>query len=478
VPKTTRIARASWCGRQTPRIARAAFFVVAVAAYFTAACDAPAPACPGGLDPERLAGLWAARTELLSADVLALRIDAGSARGELDVAVGGIPATARANGELELEYTDAVGRSVSLVGCSDVAHGALGGSIERCAGERCELARFEAEKIELDEPIADDVELLSEFRGNWDEGRTSDLAVAGGVAYVARGPDGLRVLDVSAAEQGDVAELFHVAAPVGDDWNDVALLDGGWALVASLRSGLLVYDVRELPPVLVADGVPAPVSRNGHNVFVAAGRAYLARTGSGGGLDVIDVADPEHPRALGHFALDGAFQAHDVYVEGDIAYVSSLEDGLVVLDVADAERPELVARARIPASHSAYPVETDRGRAVLVATETYAGHLHVLHGDVDAEDFLAPWSEYAAGSPVSAHKLACAGTRCFVAYYQHGLRVVDFATPDEPVAAGHYDTHDGPGETFLEGASGVVVEGDIAYVVDTVRGLLVLRVED
>ncbi len=80
----------------------------------------------------------------------------------------------------------------------------------------------------------------------------------------------------------------------------------------------------------------------------------------------------------------------------------------------------------------------------------------------------------------SPHNVECAHDLCFVAHYQLGLRVFDWSMPNLP-NAGALSTFStwrpsvAGEQSWLQGASGVLLTPSIVYVVDTQNGLFALR---
>ncbi|NQT34514.1 choice-of-anchor D domain-containing protein, partial [bacterium] len=71
-----------------------------------------------------------------------------------------------------------------------------------------------------------------------------------------------------------------------------------------------------------------------HDVFVQGDYAYIADEDEG--LTVVDISDPEHPEVAGNWNVR-VNSCHDVYIIGEIAYLISQTTGLYTLDISDIE---------------------------------------------------------------------------------------------------------------------------------------------
>jgi hypothetical protein len=183
-----------------------------------------------------------------------------------------------------------------------------------------------------------------------------DVAIHQPLAIVAAGDDGLRTVDVSVPSQP--AEIGRLASP---GWK-ASRLELAWplAMVDAGRDGLRVIDVGN-PRRLKERGVYEPVGREPDQwtmnsfsgVAVAGDTAYVAvsqsRRGSpslGGRLEVVSLADPDHPTLLSQASLEvpSGRSLTGVAVSAGRAYVLAW-DWLAIFDVTDPLAPRQLGAA-------------------------------------------------------------------------------------------------------------------------------------
>jgi hypothetical protein len=199
-----------------------------------------------------------------------------------------------------------------------------------------------------------------------------------------------------------------------------------------------------------------------------------------------DVTDPLAPVRLGAATVPGEKSdgVHDMFVDGDRIYANYTDRGLVVFDVG-AGLDQAVALGEVPTSYSHTSiVATLGGRRVVLhgdegmtGTEQGGAHLRILDGDPGSTTFLKELARYQTRPEVGIHNFQLVGDRLYIAYYQDGVRVVDLSNPTSPREVAHYNTWipaTAPGGPF-EGALGIQVVGDLIYVADILRGLVILR---
>lgn len=371
------------------------------------------------------------------------------------------------------------------------AHCFLDGGEEQCGTGAIELRPFGRVEGESE---AEGLELVSEFSGApgspWPEAFTANVRVQDGVAFVVRGRDGLRVVDVSDPEAP--REISWLELPE-DDLNDIKLVSVGetrYALLGSNSRGLLVAEVTDpAQPELVAVVSPSGEPAHGvHTIFTEViddvTYAYLA-DGFTHVVTIWDVSDPAEPVKVGSYAGPSEdFHVHDLYVEGGRMYLNATLGGLIIVDTQpDPASPELVGRfvaAEPTYSHSSWVVRAGGRTVAITGGEGYGSHYRVVDVDPDSPEFLQELGSYQTRPQVSAHNvMAAGGTRAYAAYYQDGVRVLDLSDPSAPSLAAYYNTWspDTALGARFEGAVGLDLdpEAELIYVADQPRGLLILR---
>jgi hypothetical protein len=137
--------------------------------------------------------------------------------------------------------------------------------------------------------------------------------------------------------------------------SDVAV-EGDYAFVADGPLGMTVIDVSDAAsPVPVASWLTA----NGTSAIAAAGGiVYLARGPSAGAFEVLDVSDPLAPALLGSVVLPAAVDAMALG-GGRIWLASRSNQGLQVVDVSDPSSPVLLAVAPLGFNGRSVAVQGD-----------------------------------------------------------------------------------------------------------------------
>ncbi|HEY5948081.1 MAG TPA: hypothetical protein VIV40_21440, partial [Kofleriaceae bacterium] len=106
-----------------------------------------------------------------------------------------------------------------------------------------------------------------------------------------------------------------------------------------------------------------------------------------------------------------------------------------------------------------------------------AAHLSILEGDPASPNFMKEIAIYQTRPEVGIHNFEVHGDRVYIAYYHDGVRIVDLSNPAQPTEVAHYNNwiEDRSYGGAFEGAIGIRKVGDLIYVADLERGLLIFR---
>lgn len=183
-------------------------------------------------------------------------------------------------------------------------------------------------------------------------------------------------------------------------------------------------------------------------VAVSGTTAYVADYG--GGLQIIDVADPKNPSVIG--SLDTPGGAKEISLAGTKVYV--VYKGLQIIDVSRPQAPVMMGSADIPGRAEGIAVAGD---IAYVADPWYGLHL------IDVSRPESPEIITSVSTPGNTYGVAVAGHTAYVADGDKGLQIVDVADPKNPRIVG---------SALMGNAIGIAVIQDTAYVTDNSRGCL------
>jgi hypothetical protein len=351
------------------------------------------------------------------------------------------------------------------------------------------------------------------------------VIVRNGVAYIGNmsAPDGTLIVDVGDPQHP--RELARLGMITGTHSHKVRV-EGDLMVVNRERNpyqlgapddfkgGLGIYDVSTpRKPRLITNWETAGM---GVHRFDFDGRyAYISPTAAGylGNIVMIlDLADPARPVEVGRWWKPGQWTAggevptwhgadhrcHHPLRLGDRLYTSYWHGGFVILDIAEMSQPKLVSSFLTSPpfpwpTHTALPVPfaVQSRRLLLVADEdvrkkhpSYPAFLWLY--DITDETRPIPFASYQVegvdGTPQEEYT-GChqpceriTGTEIPVAWFAHGLRVVDIKNPHAPREVAWYLPEVSSADGGRAQSNDVTVDDrGLIYLLDRIRGCHILE---
>lgn len=339
---------------------------------------------------------------------------------------------------------------------------------------------MEGGRFELRDGLADKLVLVGEI--GHDASGTAfgayDLEVDGDHAFLV-GVDGLVAVDVHDHETPAVIARYLGAQSSG--YNDVVLVHGQDKVAAYLSafdgvSDTDVVDVTDPSTPAIAARVPD----YSHTMTLRGNQLYLANNTSR--IPIYDVSTALAPAPTSPTYVPGPESGmHDMWIDGTTVYANYGFGGFVVFDIAtNLAHPTLLGQIPSSYSHTSTTGTVGGRRIILDGDEGWAGDqaafLRILDGDPSSPTFLTELARYSADPRISIHNFQLVGERLYIAYYQAGVRVVDLHDPTQPREVAHYNTWTGTADGYaFTGALGIQVVGNLIYVADSERGLIILR---
>jgi hypothetical protein len=226
---------------------------------------------------------------------------------------------------------------------------------------------------------------------------------------------------------------------------------------------------------------------------------------------ILDLADPERPQEVGRWWMPGQWEAggetpswtgrqhrcHHPIRLGDRLYVSYWHGGFVILDVSDLGKPRHVSGLDwsppfITPTHTALPVPfLLQGRRVLLVADEDVAKLEpgppsfLWLVDITDERRPTPFASFQVegvdGSPqpefTGCHQPSerITGPEIPVAWFAHGLRIVDIARPHAPREVAHFLPPVPEGSSRVSSNDVCVDDRGLLYLIDRGRGLHILE---
>lgn len=193
-----------------------------------------------------------------------------------------------------------------------------------------------------------------------------------------------------------------------------------------------------------------------YDLDVSSSTLYVADTS--GGLQILDISDPEAASVIGHF--DTGNRAYGVATTGAQTYVAATSSGVYALDTASPGSPALLSNFGSGSFSWDLEIQND----FLYVCDRLNG-LHIF----DISDPSSPQEAAVIATMDQSLDVAFHGDTLYLADYSAGVQIIDISDPRTPQVEGLIPTSQ---------AYGVTVQGDNLFVSDGSYGVRVFDVSD
>ena len=320
-------------------------------------------------------------------------------------------------------------------------------------------------------------------------GSALDIIVRENLAYVADGPTGLSILDISNPEN-----IVFSGSNNKTGYTNKLSLDNDRILTRNLQNRLYLIDISrpespvilstyqsrkqikhlayrkksalfvtkdklaslnlsaEITPPINTEGVTLGGSRRGD---IKDNLLYVADWFSG--LHIYDITNPRAIKHISGYHTKGSSKG--IIVRGHYAFVGDDDHGLQIIDVKDPTQPRLVSE--LPTTGLAYTLKLIDDILYLA---DHRGGFHII----SIRDIEHPERLGGVDTPGKAWAIDVKDNIAYVADDSTGLLVFDVSSPDKPVLISQFN----PGGF----AEDVKIRNDIAFVSFFDKGLYILDI--
>ena len=252
---------------------------------------------------------------------------------------------------------------------------------------------------------------------------------------------------------------------------------GPYAYVVNENSGgLQIIDLTDPDNPTLANTWGASAFTHSHNVAIDQDTGWIYAVGTDVGTVIFDASvDPLEPPLVGVYGSPVITEyVHDLHVQDGVGHAAMVWTGEYrLLDVTTWPFPTIAApRTAGGASHNCWANATN---TVTVTTDEQEAGLVQLW-DVADPTAPSPLAAYSPNTLSIPHNAFLVDGVCHVAWYTEGYHVLDVVDPTRPEPLGYYDMHTGPDGMQL-GAFGCYPfqPSGAVYVSDRTDGLFVFR---
>ncbi len=317
----------------------------------------------------------------------------------------------------------------------------------------------------------------------------TQLYMRGNIIYIVSASQGLKLVDVSDPLN---LQLIHAYSYIINYKFDIS---GDYLYAVNSSGVLVILNISDSLNVNVVSSIN--VSGYTENIAVFNDKAYITKVSTGGGLQIVDVADPSSPDSIGFYAGDYQFiQGRENYVyltrnsdfsildvtdPASVQYVSGYElpgffedisvsgkfaytgsNGFRVFDISDSSRPVQAGYADIAG---------DLVEAAEDSLVVYCPYSMTANNTINIMDVSDPENPVSLDSytcPAMTWDLVVRDSLAYVACWWDGVRIFNFANPSNLTQISHvmgWQQGGVPGVDYCY-AQAAAVWNNYLYIVD------------
>jgi choice-of-anchor B domain-containing protein len=321
------------------------------------------------------------------------------------------------------------------------------------------------------------------FRSSWNLRSTYNdcwgYTAPGGAEYALLGSyGGTSVINVT--DPDSPYETGFIPGP-GSIWRDIKTYQHYAYVVNETSGGLEIIDLSD--PEHPADLANYTGFSRAHNLYIDVPNGHLYTAGSdlgAGGTRILSLANPTAPVEVGSWETT---YLHDVMVQNGRLYGSAIYSGtLYALDVSNIASIQLIGTIKNypnAFTHNAWVTPDDN--FVMTTDETTGAACRLWDlTNTSKSDFAPPLASLYLPNPATIpHNAHIDGDIAVISHYTLGVRIVDLTDPYNITEAGWYDTYpenDGGGYNGCWGAFPFFGNNaDLIVASDQTHGLFVLE---
>ena len=253
-------------------------------------------------------------------------------------------------------------------------------------------------------------------------------------------------------------------------WRDMRTYRNYLYVVTEGGGGMQIIDLADPdnPQLLKTWG--QSVFSNAHNISIDIGTGLAYPCGTNNGIPIIDLSgDPENPVHIGQYTTT---YVHDLCVQDGYAHLGEINNGRYsILDVSRAPNTRTLGSASVNKCHNAWPSRD--GQIAVATTENLAGGVSIF--DISDKRLPIRTSLFFTGGFASVHNAYMKDRVCHMSYYNEGYVAVDLSDPTKPRKIASFDTiaTSGAGFTGAWGCYPFQPSG-VIYVSDRTNGLFLI----
>jgi choice-of-anchor B domain-containing protein len=264
-------------------------------------------------------------------------------------------------------------------------------------------------------------------------------------------------------------------------WRDLKTYGNYLYVVTDCQGGVDVVDLSDPENPVYVNKFGLGVIQHAHNLAIDTDTGIMYLVGTQAGMFVYDLtADPLNPPLIDNW---GPSYIHDVSVQDGVAHAAMIYEGRYrTLDVSNPSNVQTLGQVKTGAkfTHATWPNEDN---TLSVTTDEKVGNRHLGFYDITNPANPQKVGQYSESTISIPHNPFIKDDVCHVSWYTEGYIALDISNPALPVKIGRFDTQpniEPGGSSGFSGAWGCYpfAPSGFVYISDRTRGLFVISLNE
>jgi choice-of-anchor B domain-containing protein len=267
----------------------------------------------------------------------------------------------------------------------------------------------------------------------------------------------------------------------GCTWRDLKTFNQYLYVVNDCAGGVDVIDLTDPENPTYANLFGTQHMSHAHNVAIDTGTGILYAVGTQNGMHVYDLnANPTNPPRIETWTQD---YIHDISVKDGMGHAAAIYAG--EYRIFDVTNPSNISTLDVEQTYVAFAHSTwaNEDNTIVVTADEDLGSRHLTFYDISNPSNMAIAGTYTESNLTVPHNPFIKDEICHVSWYTEGYVALDISDPGNPVKIGRFDStpNAGPGDSNpFVGFWGCYPfqESGFIYATDRAKGLYVLSLNE
>ncbi len=269
-------------------------------------------------------------------------------------------------------------------------------------------------------------------------------------------------------------ETAFIPGP-GSIWRDMKTYGKYAYIVTEGGGGMQIVDLNDPENPVLVKTWGTQHWNNAHDIAIDLGAAKAYICGTNAGMKVVDLSNPTNPSLVATYSGD---YVHDLHVQNGYAHLAEIYPGRYrIVKVSSLPNFPNQDSVTTPGKFT-HNVWVNANDTIAITTDESSGG-HITIYDVSDKRNIKKLSQFTVNPISMVHNTYIVGNRGYASWYAEGMVCFDISDPSNPTLVATYDTSSFSPGTGFRGAWGCYPfsPSGVIYINDIEEGFHIVRID-